>query len=291
MIRVGDRVKFMSDTGEGVVRSINGTIAVVEVEDGFDIPATLDDLVAVAKEEELRAISMIGVSDPKPGRAAKNSQKSPEEQSERKPRFSSAQRYGRVSVIDQEDGEAIDIYAMKEQYRRTVSMLNAAEAKMEATQAAIERNRTPKPEPIPEPEPEPIPVMEEIIEPKAEKIEKISLEELARRMGVKPEKPQPKPKPKKSDIEVIDLHAEEILPSLEGLASGEILSAQMSRFTIALDSAIASGKHGKMVFIHGVGKGKLKYEMTKLLGRSYPKIAHQDASFKEYGYGAIMIFY
>ena len=94
----------------------------------------------------------------------------------------------------------------------------------------------------------------------------------------------------KPGVEIIDLHVENILENTEGMQPGEILKAQIARFTVALDGAVKSGKPSKMVFIHGVGKGKLKYEMKKVLDRQYSKLRYQDASFAEYGYGAIMVF-
>ena len=109
----------------------------------------------------------------------------------------------------------------------------------------------------------------------------------------KPQKTTPPPhKPSTKDEEVVDLHAEEILDSTDGMASGEILKAQLARFTVALDGAVKGGASApkRIVFIHGVGKGKLRYEIEKELRRNYPKLRYQDASFAEYGYGAIMIF-
>ncbi len=44
-----------------------------------------------------------------------------------------------------------------------------------------------------------------------------------------------------------------------------------------------------MVFIHGVGAGTLKNELRKSLTKDYPQLYFQDASFKEYGFGATMI--
>ena len=112
--------------------------------------------------------------------------------------------------------------------------------------------------------------------------------------GEKPEKEQlgdrPKHKGRGQDIEIVDLHAENILDDTEGLSPGEILKVQLARFTVALDGALKGGKPSKIVFIHGVGKGKLKYEMKKVLDQQYSKLRYQDASFAEYGYGAIMVF-
>ena len=72
------------------------------------------------------------------------------------------------------------------------------------------------------------------------------------------------------------------------MSSGVIIKAQLSRFNIALDGAIRNNMK-KIVFIHGVGNGKLKYEIQKCLKNEYPDLRYQDASFKEYGYGATMV--
>jgi len=91
-----------------------------------------------------------------------------------------------------------------------------------------------------------------------------------------------------ADTEEVDLHIEQLVDDFSGLSAGEIMDIQMSRFTVALEGALR-GKTRKIVFIHGVGNGKLKYEIGKTLDRKYPKLRYQDASFKEYGYGATMV--
>lgn len=53
-IKVGDRVKFLNDVGEGVVIELKGFNAVVEDKDGFDREYPLKDLISVrGKEEEV----------------------------------------------------------------------------------------------------------------------------------------------------------------------------------------------------------------------------------------------
>ncbi|UCG27434.1 MAG: Smr/MutS family protein [Bacteroidales bacterium] len=91
-----------------------------------------------------------------------------------------------------------------------------------------------------------------------------------------------------SEIEEVDLHIHNILPEIEDLGPGEILEAQMDRFTTALEGAVRN-KQKKIVFIHGKGAGKLKYEIQKKLKTDYPGLRYQDASFKEYGYGATLV--
>ena len=95
-------------------------------------------------------------------------------------------------------------------------------------------------------------------------------------------------KAKAEEIEEVDLHIQELVDDHTNLSNAEILDIQMSRFTTSLDGGIISGTR-KMVFIHGVGNGRLKHEILKTLDRKYPKVRYQDASFKEYGYGATMV--
>lgn len=93
-----------------------------------------------------------------------------------------------------------------------------------------------------------------------------------------------------SEIEEVDLHIHELIDNWKDLTPGEILKIQLARFETALEGGIKSPATKRMVFIHGVGNGKLKYEITKLLNSKYPKLRYQDASFKEYGFGATLVF-
>jgi dsDNA-specific endonuclease/ATPase MutS2 len=45
----------------------------------------------------------------------------------------------------------------------------------------------------------------------------------------------------------------------------------------------------KIVFIHGKGEGVLRHAITDELRRKFPHCAVQDASFREYGYGATQV--
>ncbi|MBN1182087.1 MAG: DUF2027 domain-containing protein [Bacteroidales bacterium] len=88
--------------------------------------------------------------------------------------------------------------------------------------------------------------------------------------------------------EEVDLHIEAIVDDFAGLSNGEIVDIQMGRFETALETALRS-KAERIVFIHGVGNGKLKHDLRNKLDRKYPDLKYQDASFKEYGYGATMV--
>ena len=67
-----------------------------------------------------------------------------------------------------------------------------------------------------------------------------------------------------------------------------MLEVQLGRFRNELETAIANGTR-RIVFIHGIGNGTLKQELRKELSTKYKKYYFQDASFKEYGYGATMV--
>lgn len=93
----------------------------------------------------------------------------------------------------------------------------------------------------------------------------------------------------KNDIEEIDLHIEQLIDNYSNMSNGEILEIQLSKFNISLEGAIRN-KIKKIVFIHGIGNGKLKHEIRKTLDSSkYSHLKYQDASFKEYGYGATLV--
>lgn len=91
-----------------------------------------------------------------------------------------------------------------------------------------------------------------------------------------------------SDIEEVDLHIHEIVDDYSGLSEGEILKIQLTRFYNALDKAINTNTR-KIIFIHGLGNGKLKHEIRKAIDTKYPDLTYQDASFKEYGFGATLV--
>jgi len=93
---------------------------------------------------------------------------------------------------------------------------------------------------------------------------------------------------KEKDTEEIDLHIEEIADDVSNLSNSEIINIQISRLTVSLNTAI-NNKTRKIVFIHGQGNGKLRYELRKVLDTKYPYLQYQDASYAEYGYGATLV--
>ena len=100
--------------------------------------------------------------------------------------------------------------------------------------------------------------------------------------------PVHKTKEVKGGPKEIDLHIETLIDDHRNMDNGQILEIQLSRFRTSLETALLH-KGNRIVFIHGVGNGKLKFELRKILDTEYKKVRYQDASFKEYGYGATMV--
>ncbi len=68
-----------------------------------------------------------------------------------------------------------------------------------------------------------------------------------------------------------------------------MLTIQLNHFRKNLEEAILDKNIKKVIFIHGVGNGTLKLELRRILAKEYSHYDYQDASFKEYGYGATMV--
>lgn len=103
----------------------------------------------------------------------------------------------------------------------------------------------------------------------------------------RPRKQQAKKKPDTSFLEV-DLHIEELIDNTSGLSPADILEYQLSKFREILEKN-KSKKGQKIVFIHGKGDGILKKAILDELRNKYKTIYYQDASFREYGFGATMV--
>jgi len=102
---------------------------------------------------------------------------------------------------------------------------------------------------------------------------------------------QPLKKTKKNNPDeplVVDLHIAELLDDLRGLSNADMLNVQIDEFRKVMDENLKN--HGlKIVFIHGKGEGVLRQALLKELNYRYKGHKVQDASFREYGYGATQV--
>lgn len=82
----------------------------------------------------------------------------------------------------------------------------------------------------------------------------------------------------------VDLHIEELTDDFSHLSNAEIVALQLARFTKELNHALTH--HFKsIVFIHGVGNGRLKQALREEL-KNYPDVTFRDGDYIKYGNGA-----
>jgi hypothetical protein len=102
------------------------------------------------------------------------------------------------------------------------------------------------------------------------------------------DKKKSRQKSEKQKTEEVDLHIENIVDDHKDLSVREILKIQMDRFEVSLEGAIRN-RQKRIIYIHGTGAGKLKYQIRKTIDDKYKKLRYQDASFMEFGYGATLV--
>jgi hypothetical protein len=85
-------------------------------------------------------------------------------------------------------------------------------------------------------------------------------------------------------IAEVDLHIGELVDNFTNLEKGDLLQIQLDYFNKCMVEA-EKEKISKIIFIHGVGNGKLKTEIYKHLQNTVG-IEYYDASYARYGMGA-----
>lgn len=109
-----------------------------------------------------------------------------------------------------------------------------------------------------------------------------------KRNADKPSRRSIERRPKQAEIIEVDLHIHELLDNISGLSNSDMLEVQMREFRRVMDENKWC-KGQKIVFIHGKGEGVLRAALMKELKHKYPQCQAQDASFREYGFGATQI--
>lgn len=83
----------------------------------------------------------------------------------------------------------------------------------------------------------------------------------------------------------VDLHIAKLVDSYKGMTNHDMLQLQLRHFQKHLEEAITNRYH-KVVFIHGVGNGRLKQEILNILAGYTREVRYYDAEYKKYGLGA-----
>lgn len=86
----------------------------------------------------------------------------------------------------------------------------------------------------------------------------------------------------------IDLHIGELVDTTAGMNNSDMLNLQLDTVRKTMAQHLRR-KGQKIVFIHGKGEGVLRKAVIELLKKEYPKAELQDASFREYGFGATLV--
>jgi len=93
---------------------------------------------------------------------------------------------------------------------------------------------------------------------------------------------------KSKKIPEIDLHIHELTDSTKKMTDYDMLQLQLETAEKRLKRAIEN-KEKKLIFIHGVGKGRLRNELSILFQR-YKEVDYYDADFLKYGRGATEVY-
>lgn len=108
-------------------------------------------------------------------------------------------------------------------------------------------------------------------------------------IGQKDKKPQQNVSPyKKLPLIEVDLHMGELTDTTAGMEPKDMLEMQLGEVRKTMQ-AHSKRTGQKIVFIHGKGEGVLRKAVLELLKKEYPKANIQDASFREYGFGATLV--
>lgn len=102
------------------------------------------------------------------------------------------------------------------------------------------------------------------------------------------------PKVKSKDRSIppmeVDLHIHQLVPKTRGLDNFEMLNIQLDTARYKITFAI-SKKIQRIVFIHGVGEGVLRYELHRLLKEYEGQLKFYDADYQKYGIGATEVYF
>lgn len=309
-MRVGDKVRLLRGTEEGVIVSINGNIVEIEIEDGFTIPTVKNEVVVINKKES-EAFQIEEVEEPvvitqkqlsipegiylgfedgqKIGCSVVNQTSNTILYSMsvlEKKNFvgfahGSCNSYDAIEVgettINQQKGE-IQLHIQVICYEDLTKM----------RKAPIEANLTVKKSQLKDK----IHIHsldKDVSMVNLEKIVdfEIDADKLREKMIGGGSDVQTKMNIAKSKYLTIDLHHD---PDKTELPENEILRSQLELFDKSYDQAILSNAESLKV-IHGIGSGKLRSEIHKRLSRKKEVKFFEDGDKEKFGFGSTIIYF
>ncbi len=346
-VQVGDKVRFLNETGGGLVARIDGNIVFVEDEDGFEVPAPIYEIVIIEKVPEKNNSGnndVIGkeTSESKNELVSENEIKHNELEDEGHDDFNPRIYLGFINIGKTLDENAkLELYLINDSNYYCIYLISELcdNSYMHAYfQGIIQPNsklllndflvrkldvnweiqlllfKKGKPYPALSPVSVPIklkanrflksnsflnndffyqpalliPIIKNQLEQKMDLLSKSDLNNILIGKETKQKNKNSSKNYSNSGLLEIDLHIHELIDNWDNLSNVEILQIQMDKFYTVMDSN-STNRGRKIVFIHGVGNGTLRSEISKQLNKKYKGNYYQDASFKEYGYGATMV--
>jgi hypothetical protein len=242
----GDEVRFLTETGSGIIRKIkaDGTV-MVETEDGFEMPYAISQLVPrfdlQKKEEKVEEVPK--VKEPLTSyKGFKLGMKvsMPHEDLD-----------GQVMGFDEDKGLIqVEWEDLILQWYRPQELVAMEHEQMQSVMQSLDKVS-----------------LQDI----GEKPARLSSE------GVMKDR-------KDHGVWEVDLHIQELVDNSYGMMNHQIVQAQLDHFDKKLNEAIDKGLK-KVIFIHGRGEGKLRVALRQILER-YPNCECLDADYQRYGVGA-----
>jgi len=87
---------------------------------------------------------------------------------------------------------------------------------------------------------------------------------------------------------LVDLHIETLAPKKKFAQQHEALLFQLEVLKKCIEAAIQKRKR-KIIFVHGVGKGRLRQEMRYYIDHHYSSVEYFDGDYRNFGFGATEI--
>lgn len=350
-MKIGDKVRFLSEVGGGIVRGFQGKdIALVEDEDGFEIPMLIKECVVVQTDDY--NIPLKSVKKPAP--VAEAEEEEPEEEEDKPITYRAPEIRGNdvlnvyLAYVPQDvkaiSSTAFDAYLVNDSnyfidylylsaegkswtlrsrgtvkpnmkmhleefgkgdlnsmehvavqllaYKddRTFLLKDAVNMELRIDTVKFYKLHTFQPSDF---FAEPALIYDIVRDDEAARQVFVSADDIKEALLQKsvsdvPAKIRKKQHKVKNDIVEVDLHINELLDDTTGLGNAEMLNYQLDVFRKTLEE-YKDKKGQKIVFIHGKGDGVLRRAILDELKRKYKNYPSQDASFREYGFGATMV--
>ena len=114
------------------------------------------------------------------------------------------------------------------------------------------------------------------------------LDENLKQASIRPKETSSKktPRSKSTNRPVFDLHIEKLQPKHRHLSPAQKLDVQLNEVKRIINK-MKRKHYPEFVLIHGEGKGVLKREIEKILRQN--NLKHTDASYREFGNGAVLV--